>query len=49
MFANSEGIMPAPESCHAIAVAVREALQAKEEGKSKTILFNLSGDRKSVV
>ncbi|MBQ1253150.1 MAG: TrpB-like pyridoxal phosphate-dependent enzyme [Alistipes sp.] len=44
MFANSEGIIPAPESCHAIAVAVREALQAKEEGKSKTILFNLSGN-----
>ena len=43
MFANSEGIVPAPESCHAIAVAVREALQAKEEGKEKTILFNLSG------
>ena len=43
MFANSEGIIPAPESCHAIAVAVREALKAKEEGKEKTILFNLSG------
>ena len=43
MFANSEGIIPAPESCHAIAVAVREALKAKEEGKKKTILFNLSG------
>ena len=43
MFANSEGIVPAPESCHAIAVAVREALQAKEEGREKTILFNLSG------
>ena len=44
MFANSEGIIPAPESCHAIAVAVREALQAREEGKEKTILFNLSGN-----
>ncbi len=44
MFANSEGIIPAPESCHAIAVAVREALQAKEEGREKTILFNLSGN-----
>ena len=43
MFANSEGIVPAPESCHAIAVAVREAQKAKEEGKEKTILFNLSG------
>ncbi|MBR7102116.1 MAG: TrpB-like pyridoxal-phosphate dependent enzyme, partial [Tidjanibacter sp.] len=38
-----EGIVPAPESAHAIAVAVREALQAKEEGVQKTILFNLSG------
>ncbi len=43
LFANSEGIIPAPESCHAIAVAVREAQKAKEEGKEKTILFNLSG------
>jgi tryptophan synthase beta chain len=42
-FAKSEGIIPAPESTHAIAVAIREALKAKEEGKSKTILFNLSG------
>ena len=44
MFANSEGIIPAPESCHAIAVAVREAKKAKEEGREKTILFNLSGN-----
>lgn len=43
LFAKSEGIIPAPESTHAIAQAVREAKQAKEEGKSKTILFNLSG------
>ncbi len=43
MFARSEGIIPAPESTHAIAVAVREALEAKEEGKSRTIVFNLSG------
>lgn len=43
MFAKTEGIIPAPESTHAIAVAVREALKAKEEGVSKTILFNLSG------
>jgi tryptophan synthase beta chain len=43
MFARSEGIIPAPESTHAIAVAVREALKAKEEGRSRTILFNLSG------
>jgi tryptophan synthase beta chain len=42
-FARSEGIIPAPESCHAIAAAIREARIAREEGKSKTILFNLSG------
>lgn len=43
LFARSEGIIPAPESTHAIAVAIREALKAKEEGKEKVILFNLSG------
>lgn len=43
LFARTEGIIPAPESTHAIAVAIREAQKAKEEGKSKTILFNLSG------
>jgi tryptophan synthase beta chain len=43
LFAQTEGTIPAPESTHAIAVAVAEALKAKEEGKSKTILFNLSG------
>jgi len=43
LFARTEGIIPAPESTHAIAAAVREALRAKEEGASKTILFNLSG------
>ncbi|MBK7981065.1 MAG: TrpB-like pyridoxal phosphate-dependent enzyme [Ignavibacteriae bacterium] len=42
-FANAEGIIPAPESTHGIAAVVREANNAKEEGKSKTILFNLSG------
>jgi tryptophan synthase beta chain len=42
-FARTEGILPAPESAHAIKVAIDEALKAKEEGKSKTILFNLSG------
>ena len=42
-FARTEGIIPAPESTHAIAAAVKEALKAKEEGTSKTILFNLSG------
>ncbi|NLX81910.1 MAG: pyridoxal-phosphate dependent enzyme, partial [Proteiniphilum sp.] len=43
LFAQTEGIMPAPESTHAIAAAIREAKIAKEEGKQKTILFNLSG------
>jgi tryptophan synthase beta chain len=42
-FARAEGIVPAPESNHAIAAAIREALVAKEEGKQKTILFVLSG------
>ncbi len=43
LFARSEGIIPAPESSHAIAATIREALQAKVEGKKKVILFNLSG------
>jgi tryptophan synthase beta chain len=43
LFARSEGIVPAPESSHAIRVAIDEALKAKDEGKEKTILFNLSG------
>lgn len=43
MFARSEGIIPAPESSHAIAAAIREAKKAKEVGESKVILFNLSG------
>jgi len=43
LFSRSEGIIPAPESSHAIRGAVDEALKAKEEGKAKTILFNLSG------
>jgi len=42
-FARSEGIMPAPEANHAIAEAIRQALEAKAEGKKRTILFNLSG------
>ena len=42
-FARAEGIIPAPESSHAIRAAIDEALLAKEEGKEKTILFNLSG------
>ena len=43
LFAQTEGIVPAPESSHAIAAAINEALKAKEEGTRKTILFNLSG------
>ncbi len=41
--ANTEGIIVAPETSHAVASAIREAKKAKEEGKEKTILFNLSG------
>ncbi len=43
LFANTEGILPAPESAHAIRVAIDEALQAKDTGEQKVILFNLSG------
>ena len=42
-FAQTEGIVAAPESAHAIKSAIDEALRAREEGKSKVILFNLSG------
>jgi tryptophan synthase beta chain len=42
-FAQTEGILPAPESSHAIRAAVDEALAAREEGKARTILFCLSG------
>jgi tryptophan synthase beta chain len=43
MFARNEGIIPAPESSHAIRAAIDEALAAKETGEKKVILFNLSG------
>ncbi len=43
MFAIAEGILAAPESGHAIRVAIDEALKCKEAGEAKTILFNLSG------
>jgi tryptophan synthase beta chain len=43
LFARTEGIIPAPESCHAIAATVREAKKCKETGEEKVILFNLSG------
>jgi predicted alternative tryptophan synthase beta-subunit len=42
-FARTEGIIPAPESAHAIHGAVVEALKCKESGESKTILFGLTG------
>src|SRR5512141_1825231 len=43
LFARSEGIIPAPESSHAVRAAIDEAVLAKEEGKERTILFGLSG------
>ncbi len=43
LFARTEGIIPAPEATHGIATVVAEANKCKEEGKSKTILFNLCG------
>jgi tryptophan synthase beta chain len=42
-FSKAEGIIPAPETAHAIRATIDEALLCKEEGKEKTILFNLSG------
>src|SRR5918997_2013201 len=43
LFAGSEGIIPAPESAHAIRVAIDKAVAAREAGEERTILFNLSG------
>ncbi len=43
LFARSEGIVPAPESAHAIAAVVKEAMQARDAGHERVILFNLSG------
>ncbi|MEW5893525.1 MAG: TrpB-like pyridoxal phosphate-dependent enzyme [Pseudomonadota bacterium] len=42
-FARAEGIIPAPESCHAIRACIDEALRCKASGEPKTLLFNLSG------
>ena len=42
-FARAEGIVPAPESAHAVRAAIDEAIKAREEGVSRCILFNLSG------
>ena len=43
LFAQTEGIVPAPETSHAVRVAIDEALDAKEKGEKRVILFNLSG------
>jgi len=43
LFSRTEGIIPAPESAHAIRVAIDEALEAKELGEERVIVFNLSG------
>ncbi len=43
MFARVEGILPAPESSHAIRVAIDEALKCKETGEEKNIVFGLTG------
>jgi tryptophan synthase beta chain len=43
LFAQTEGIVPAPESAHAIAAVARAAQAAREEGSKRVLLFNLSG------
>ena len=43
LFARSEGLVPAPEPSHAIAAVIDEAVRCREEGRSRTILFNLCG------
>ncbi|MDR0379154.1 MAG: TrpB-like pyridoxal phosphate-dependent enzyme [Candidatus Accumulibacter sp.] len=42
-FARAEGVVPAPESCHAIRAAIDEALRCKQTGEARTLLFNLTG------
>jgi tryptophan synthase beta chain len=42
-FARTEGILPAPEANHAVLGAIEEALRCRQEGRSRTILFNLCG------
>jgi tryptophan synthase beta chain len=42
-FARCEGIVPAPETNHAVRAAIDEALKCKQDGKARTILFNLTG------
>ena len=43
MFARCEGIVPAPETNHAVCAAIDEALKCKQEGNTRTIVFNLTG------
>ena len=43
-FARAEGIVPAPESAHAISVAIDEAIRCREENRKEVIVFNLSGN-----
>ena len=43
LFAQAEGIVPAPESCHAIAATIRRVRECKESGESKVLVFNLTG------
>jgi len=43
LFARTEGIIPAPETAHAVKVAINEALEAKEEEEERVIVFNFSG------
>ncbi len=43
LFAHTEGIVPAPESAHAVAAVVKKAAALREEGRTATILFSLSG------
>lgn len=43
MFSRAEGIIPAPETSHAIRVAIDEALDAREKGEERVVLFNMSG------
>ncbi|MCG7960225.1 MAG: TrpB-like pyridoxal phosphate-dependent enzyme, partial [Candidatus Thiodiazotropha taylori] len=43
LFAKTQGIIPAPESCHGVAATIREAKRCAETGEPKTLLFNLSG------
>jgi tryptophan synthase beta chain len=43
LFAQTEAVVPAPESAHAIAAVIAEAIKAREAGQKRVILFNLSG------